>query len=380
MICKWCGATADVTKGTCPSCGKELPPLSDCGGFYDIVPEAARKASAPEPAVQEWNAPSTEKNTTQPLVASAMPMQGEPQVVQIRPRSGGRVLFVIPIVLLLVAVLVVSLLLASANRENDELMVKIESLEKDNDKLNDEIDKLERDSDRKNNDNENKPGNNDIQPGGNDIQPGDDVSETTNTETTTEPTETTSKPAETTTEPAEPTTDSKPDGEENTPNFSTEELSFSIDLTGERHSFRCTSQTDIKFVCLLPKEDDNEWTANCKYKNDTAWTLKLTTADELKKGDKLTVSYDIEDVVNFGKAKDVTFKWEYLNTNGEWATISLNLDTDDNTSTYTISDYLTNEMSGEKACYFRCTITRKSEEGELTIEVIWSVPAASTST
>ena len=40
MICKWCGERIDSGAHVCSHCGKELPPLSECGGFYNIMPEA----------------------------------------------------------------------------------------------------------------------------------------------------------------------------------------------------------------------------------------------------------------------------------------------------------------------------------------------------
>lgn len=36
MFCKWCGNTIKTTDKKCSSCGRETPPLSDCGGFYDL--------------------------------------------------------------------------------------------------------------------------------------------------------------------------------------------------------------------------------------------------------------------------------------------------------------------------------------------------------
>lgn len=42
MICKWCGAKVDPAKKTCGRCGRENNPLSDCGGFYDVVPNAPK--------------------------------------------------------------------------------------------------------------------------------------------------------------------------------------------------------------------------------------------------------------------------------------------------------------------------------------------------
>ena len=42
MICKWCGAELAAGASKCSRCGKEIPALSDCGGFYDLVPGANR--------------------------------------------------------------------------------------------------------------------------------------------------------------------------------------------------------------------------------------------------------------------------------------------------------------------------------------------------
>lgn len=36
MFCKWCGNTIKTTDSKCPSCGRETPAMSDCGGFYDL--------------------------------------------------------------------------------------------------------------------------------------------------------------------------------------------------------------------------------------------------------------------------------------------------------------------------------------------------------
>lgn len=43
MICKWCGAKVDPVKKRCGRCGREVPALSDCGGFYDLVPDAPKE-------------------------------------------------------------------------------------------------------------------------------------------------------------------------------------------------------------------------------------------------------------------------------------------------------------------------------------------------
>lgn len=48
MFCKWCGNNLQPTDITCPSCGRETPPMSDCGGFYDLK-HCNRTAPIPAP-------------------------------------------------------------------------------------------------------------------------------------------------------------------------------------------------------------------------------------------------------------------------------------------------------------------------------------------
>ena len=36
MFCKWCGNSIQLTDKKCPACGRETPPMSDCGGFYNL--------------------------------------------------------------------------------------------------------------------------------------------------------------------------------------------------------------------------------------------------------------------------------------------------------------------------------------------------------
>lgn len=48
MFCKWCGKSIQLTDKKCPNCGRETPPMSDCGGFYNLkhsndVPTAPTK-------------------------------------------------------------------------------------------------------------------------------------------------------------------------------------------------------------------------------------------------------------------------------------------------------------------------------------------------
>lgn len=48
MICKWCGAKVDVRRSTCPVCGRETPPLSDCGGIYNLAQGFTENPAPPE--------------------------------------------------------------------------------------------------------------------------------------------------------------------------------------------------------------------------------------------------------------------------------------------------------------------------------------------
>ena len=40
MICKWCGNSIPASATKCKRCGKAVPTMSDCGGFYDLMPNA----------------------------------------------------------------------------------------------------------------------------------------------------------------------------------------------------------------------------------------------------------------------------------------------------------------------------------------------------
>lgn len=63
MICKWCGESIKAGTRTCRRCKRELPALSDCGGFYDLVPRGTPVPPvAPEP-----------QSAVQPLVRPVIP-------------------------------------------------------------------------------------------------------------------------------------------------------------------------------------------------------------------------------------------------------------------------------------------------------------------
>lgn len=77
MICKWCGETLKAGAKTCKRCKREVPALSDCGGFYDLVPQAgavpppvpeAEPVAAPAPTPVRPVMPRKKKNNLLPNV------------------------------------------------------------------------------------------------------------------------------------------------------------------------------------------------------------------------------------------------------------------------------------------------------------------------
>lgn len=61
MICKWCGEAVDPGSRICGRCGRELPPMTDCGGFYQVMP-SARPAQVQPPVQQQTRIPPGVQN------------------------------------------------------------------------------------------------------------------------------------------------------------------------------------------------------------------------------------------------------------------------------------------------------------------------------
>lgn len=71
MFCKWCGNTIKTTDKKCSSCGRETPPLSECGGFYDLkrpweaeTPAAVPLSMGGDPGAQQEIHRLREENKT----------------------------------------------------------------------------------------------------------------------------------------------------------------------------------------------------------------------------------------------------------------------------------------------------------------------------
>lgn len=62
MFCKWCGETIQATDVNCPNCGRETPPMSDCGGFYNLkTPDTGAQPGGNPPTMIVKNCPVVEK-------------------------------------------------------------------------------------------------------------------------------------------------------------------------------------------------------------------------------------------------------------------------------------------------------------------------------
>lgn len=58
MFCKWCGGSLTSYDTKCKRCGKEVPALSDCGGFYDLVPNVKKIVEVQSAPVVVQSAPA----------------------------------------------------------------------------------------------------------------------------------------------------------------------------------------------------------------------------------------------------------------------------------------------------------------------------------
>lgn len=97
MFCKWCGADLPNSAKKCTRCGRDVPAKSDCGGFYDLVPNA-----------KSVSTPGTDSSPKAPEVvpAHAEPVKKDvPAKSKKTGRKGGLHLLITCIGLVLVIVL-----------------------------------------------------------------------------------------------------------------------------------------------------------------------------------------------------------------------------------------------------------------------------------
>ncbi len=124
MICKWCAATVTPGDQVCPRCKRELPSLTDCGGFTNIT----RGLTPPAPLAAAPAAPAAQKSDPAPAAAPA-PKKKSPM---------GWILLLIAGVLL--AVMLISLL--SLGGQIRDLEGRVDKLQREIKQANERLDEV----------------------------------------------------------------------------------------------------------------------------------------------------------------------------------------------------------------------------------------------
>ena len=133
MFCKWCGGNIASSDTQCKRCGKEVPALSDCGGFYDLVPCAKKPSIAqPEPVAP-------------PAKPVSPPRKPEPvrEVEPARTKKNGKKSFLGLALLNIVGfVLVIAILLIIVSKVN-QYSTEVNGLRNDLRAMSEKIDSFE---------------------------------------------------------------------------------------------------------------------------------------------------------------------------------------------------------------------------------------------
>lgn len=321
MICKWCGKPVNPGQKNCPACGREVPPLSECGGFHNVVPNWTPPVAGSfvtETPVQKL--PAADRST-----ASPSPKKRRPQ----------------PFHWLSLLLSLVALLLAIA------VLTAVMSAKRDIRKIGEDLQS-----------HLNSTGS---------LQASED---TLNTSNSTDPEPTSTQSTSDNTGPA-PTSATDPDAthpevppvrEPMTLDIicgPAEDVSASLKpLThGTEYGFSVIKTEDgFDFICRIGEEDNalQIHTSFVKHRVSGQYTLKA--------------SYTVDEKI-FGSEKDCEneFQWQYrVSENGNWKNCNTARVVD---GTLTIpqadlNDLLSNGAEPENL-EFRCEIHRITEDGEL---------------
>ncbi len=132
MFCKWCGSSLSSSDTKCNRCGKDVPALSNCGGFYDLVPKARKPAAPPptppKPPVQ--NPPTPRQPLPQKDSASAKKRKSQNGLL-LPVAAGVAVLFFLLLVMLFVLQGKVNNLTNEVGELRDDLKNIIEIIDPD---------------------------------------------------------------------------------------------------------------------------------------------------------------------------------------------------------------------------------------------------------
>lgn len=119
MFCKWCGNGIQLTDKKCPNCGRETPPMSDCGGFYNL------KHSNSGPV-----APTTEKVIVKEVPHCAAVEKMDAKYVKERKAAKKHHAITMScFIVVLLTIVCSALLLLRANKQLGELKEKIDNIQ-----------------------------------------------------------------------------------------------------------------------------------------------------------------------------------------------------------------------------------------------------------
>lgn len=115
MFCKWCGKSIQLTDKKCPACGRETPPMSDCGGFYDLK--------------HSNTGPATEKEIIKEVPHFAAVEKMEAKYAKERKAAKKHhTMTMLCFVVLLIAIICTAVLAVSANIQLGKLKEQIKSI------------------------------------------------------------------------------------------------------------------------------------------------------------------------------------------------------------------------------------------------------------
>ncbi len=133
MFCKWCGGNLASSDTKCKRCGKEVPVLSDCGGFYDLVPNANKSGEVHTGPV------APPEGSVNPPRKTELPRE----VSSTRSKKAGKKsllgLSVITVVGFAIVVLLLVIILGKVNQYSNE----VNGLRNDLQAINEKIDALQ---------------------------------------------------------------------------------------------------------------------------------------------------------------------------------------------------------------------------------------------
>lgn len=118
MFCKWCGKSIQLTDKKCPTCGRETPPMSDCGGFYNLKHSNGGTV-----------APTAEKVIVKEVPHCAAVEKMEVKYVKERKAAKKHhATTMLCFIVVLLAIVCSALLVLSVNNQMDEIKEQIDNI------------------------------------------------------------------------------------------------------------------------------------------------------------------------------------------------------------------------------------------------------------